>query len=493
MSDTKPKTTVSEPDRQARTIRRLLILNQVSTAMQSTLELERLLHIILSGITAGEGLGFNRAILFLLSEDGTRLEGRMGVGPINVEECRHIWTAIFSEELHLEDFLRRFDRVKAYRHSELNQRTRQLTIPLEASAGILAQTVLEKRSFLIEDAGKDPRVNPAIRDLLQTKSFATTPLIVGGEALGVMVVDNRFTQRPIEPDDQQLLSLMANQAAVGIQNARQVARIRRFNEELEEKVRQATAELLKKERLAFLGEMAAIVAHEIRNPLTSIKGFSQRIKRKAPGDETVAGYADIIMEEVDRLDAVIADVLDFARRAEPKWQPVNLGEVIRQTVDLLGAAVEQPRVALSVEISPALPLFRGDPAQLKQVLLNVCQNALQAMPEGGALGIEAACKDDRIYVSIHDTGQGIPPEVQEKLFQPFFTTRTQGTGLGLALAQHVVEDHGGRISVESEVGQGTTFTIELPVNSEPALSGERHPEPVPSCECQQDHLRAGSG
>lgn len=462
------KTAEHRPDRQARTIRRLLILNQVSMAMQSTLDLERLLHIILSGITAGEGLGFNRAILFLVSEDRAMLEGRMGVGPINLEECQHIWSHIFSRGQHLEDFLRSFDRVKGYQYSELNQKTRQMKIPLEPSAGILAQTVLEKRSYLIEDAGKDPRVNPVIRDLLQTNSFATTPLIVGGEALGVMVVDNRFTRRPIEPDDQQLLSLMANQAAVGIQNARQVARIQRFNEELEEKVRRASAELLKQERLALLGEMAAIVAHEIRNPLTSVKGFAQRIKRKSPDQETVGRYAEIIMEEVDRLDAVIADVLDFARRAAPRWQEVDLGEVIRQTIDLLGAGLGRPEVVLSVETAPDLPRLKGDPAQLKQVLLNICQNALQAMPEGGALGIEATCKEGAVRVSIQDTGRGIPPEVRPKIFHPFFTTRTHGTGLGLALAQHIVEDHGGRITVESEVGQGTTFTIELPVGFNPA-------------------------
>lgn len=638
----------STQDKQARIIRRLLILNQVSMALQSTLELERLLHIILSGVTAGDGLGFNRAVLFLVNEDKTFLEGRMAVGPVNLEECQHIWADIFSSGLKLHDFLRSFDQVKRYQQSELNQRTLKIRIPLLPSSGIVAQTALEQTPYLVEDAENDTRVNPAIRDLLQSKVFATTPLIASGEVHGVLVVDNRFTQNPIEADDLQLLALMANQAAIGIHNARQIARIQRFNEELEQKVRQATSELesanqalrvrvdelsalhriaiainahhqlkpqldlvideamnmlhpdrgavflvggespqsrslrllsargcvnleerlaefdrgegilrqvveegkpriyqsrhqpcdtdgfpcsqllvpmrleegtvgiimlerdrcepfsqselemlvmfaalasqairnaqnydrlerqyqelqrtqkelVKKDRLAFLGEMAAIVAHEIRNPLTAVKGFAQRIKRKAPDNERVAQYADIIREEVDRLDAVITDVLDFARRAAPNWQEVQLSRVLIQTVDILTAGMDKAKVAVSIEIDPNLPSLRGDPSQLKQVFLNIGQNALQSMPEGGALGVFATCRNNRIYVSIQDTGKGIPPDIREKIFQPFYTTRTHGTGLGLSLAQHIVEDHGGVITFESEVGQGTTFTIELPV------------------------------
>ena len=643
-------------DQQAHTIRRLLIIHQVSMAMQATVELERLLHIVLSGITAGEGLGFNRAILFLVDESHQMLEGRMGVGPINHDECSHIWNEIFSDGLQLNDFLYFFDQVKSYQNSELHRRTQQIRIPLQPDSGIVAQTALEKKAFLIENAQNDPRVNPEIREMLQSDVFATTPLIARNEVMGVILVDNRFTMKPIDPDDLQMLALLASQAAIGVLNAQYVSLIQTFNAELEGKVRLATAELqksntalqeriaelsalhrisleinahhqldtqldlvideamkllradrgafflvkaetdasgetqqilellhlrgdidaderaeefakgkgilsqviqegvpitltrlhrsegnteqqpctvlavplqlgmgvigavllervrcdafshndleilsmfaslasqailnarnyeqlekqyeqlrktqkelVKSERLALLGEMAAIVAHEIRNPLTAVKGFSQRMTRKAPGNADVERYAGIIVEEVNRLDAVIADVLDFARRAAPKWQQVNLSEVLQQTMDMIAAGIEQAEVALSVEIAPYLPIIKGDPAQLKQVFLNICYNAIKAMPEGGALGVVATCKNGKIKVTIADTGHGIPPEVQEKIFQPFFTTRTHGTGLGLSLAQHIVDDHGGQITFETEQGQGTTFTIELPAEGQ---------------------------
>ena len=389
----------------------------------------------------------------------------MGVGPINHEECSHIWNEIFKREHHLEDFIGHFEKVTSYQDSELNRRTREIQIPLKPDSGILAATFLERRPFVVENAKNDPRVNSEIRDLLRTDVFATTPLIARDEALGVIVVDNRFSGDPIGPEELQMLGLLGNQAAIGVLNARHVAQIQSFNEELEEKVQRAQKELVKRERLALLGEMSAIVAHEIRNPLTAIKGFSQRMKRKAPGNEEIERYSNIIMEEVDRLDDVIADVLDFARRAAPKLQDVDISSVIRQTADMINAGLTESNVALSVEIEPGLPLLKGDPSQLKQVLLNICQNALKAMPEGGALGVAATCQGEKIQVSITDTGQGIAPEIREKIFQPFFTTRVHGTGLGLSLAQHVVEDHGGRITLESEVGQGTTFTIELPVSS----------------------------
>jgi len=468
--DSAPRAEDRSRQDQAGTIHRLLILNQVSMAMQSTLDLEQLLHIILSGVTAGEALGFNRAMLFLTSEDGAQLEGRIGVGPINLEECQYIWAEIFSQGLQLEDFLKCFGQVRAYQSSELARRTQELKIPLKPGTGILARTVLERRSFVIGDAETNPEVNPAIRDLLRCQEFATAPLIAAGEVYGAILVDNRFTRRPIESSDLQILSLFANQAAAGVRNARQVARIQRFNEELEVRIKQATRELesanqqlVKNERLAFLGEMAAIVAHEIRNPLTAVKGFAQRIRRKTEGNAPVDRYCGIIVEEVDRLDAVIADVLDYARRAEPKRQEVDLAQVLRQTIDIIGAELDQGRYALSVELNDDLPRLQGDPDQLKQVFLNICQNALKAMPEGGALGIEATCQPGAICVSIRDTGKGIPESLREKIFQPFFTTRSQGTGLGLSLAQQIVEDHGGTISLESVVGEGTTFRILLPV------------------------------
>lgn len=641
------------PDKksQERLIRRLLILNQVSMAMQSTLELDRLLHIVLSGITAGEGLGFNRAVLFLTNKERTELVGRMGVGPMNHEECQHIWSETFARQYRLDDFLLNFEQVRKYEQSELNQRVRRMRIPLKASAGVIALTALEKKPYLIENASQDSRVNTEILSLLECDVFATAPLIAAGEIYGVIVVDNRFTRRPIRAEDIQVLTLLANQAAVGVHNARQVTRIQRFNQELEQEVHRATSELeaanqqlrervdelsalnriavsinatnqlepqldliideatkilqsprgaiillekqegprrrflrvlntrgnvdfdrrltefesgqgllyqviesgqprmcnegcpasnsdgtacsilavpmrlgegvigaimlerkienefskedlgtlvmlsmlaaeairnaqiyerlekqykelrrtqkelVKNEKLAVLGEMAAIVAHEIRNPLTAVKGFSQRMKRKAPGNESIERYSRIIVEEVDRLDEVIADVLDFARRAAPKWEDVDVVGVIQQTVDLLSGGIENANVVLSLELPENLPVIRGDSGQLRQVFLNICSNALQAMPEGGALGIEVTCQDGWIHVTIQDTGCGIPEDKGEKVFQPFYTTRTHGTGLGLALAQHIIDDHGGHIGFESELGQGTTFRIDLPVKT----------------------------
>jgi len=330
-------------------------------------------------------------------------------------------------------------------------------VEFEKGEGILHQVISEGKPRILKAGRFSPAPSP------EACSVLGVPLRVEEGTVGAIVLERGLCE-PFAESDLEILDMLASQAAQAIRNAQNYERLERQYEEL----RRTQQELLKQERLALLGEMAAIVAHEIRNPLTSVKGFAQRIKRKSPDQETVGRYAEIIMEEVDRLDAVIGDVLDFARRAAPKWQEVDLGEVIRQTIDLLGAGLERPQVVLSVETAPDLPRLKGDPAQLKQVLLNICQNALQAMPEGGALGIETTCKEGAIRVSIHDTGRGIPPEVRSKIFHPFFTTRTHGTGLGLALAQHIVEDHGGRITLESEVGQGTTFTIELPVGFEPA-------------------------
>ncbi|MGQ9497363.1 MAG: two-component system sensor histidine kinase AtoS [Desulfotomaculales bacterium] len=215
----------------------------------------------------------------------------------------------------------------------------------------------------------------------------------------------------------------------------------------------------RQERLAALGKFVAGVAHEIRNPLTSISGYIQHWQRR--GQPTPQSLATV-GREIMRLNTIVDKLLFFARPAKAKFQAYDLNSLVKQVLQFFGEAHDD-RVQLSVCVEPDLPPARLDPEAMKQVLTNIIYNSYQAMPEGGALVVETALADEQyLVITVTDTGVGIPPENLPRIFDPFFTTRAQGSGLGLALAHEIVQAHGGYIEVESQVGVGTTMHVYIP-------------------------------
>jgi len=229
--------------------------------------------------------------------------------------------------------------------------------------------------------------------------------------------------------------------------------------EIEEQLRRA-------DRLSALGELAAGMAHEIRNPLGSIRGTAEILRDGIDPADKRHEFAGILIKEVDRLNRVVRDFLDFARPAPVERGRVDLNEALREILALIGpqALNGGVRVELTAGELPPVP---GDREQLKQAFLNLVLNALQAMPAGGTLAVSTAPVEGRVEVRFTDTGQGIPPEKLEKIFNPFFTTRQEGTGLGLAITHRIVQGHGGRIEVTSRIGEGTTFTVIIPLGEGP--------------------------
>ena len=223
-------------------------------------------------------------------------------------------------------------------------------------------------------------------------------------------------------------------------------------------------------KLAAVGELSAGLAHEVRNPLGAIKACSQFLEDRVPGDESLRRFTRILVREVDRLDQLVERLLGFARPRESDMQYVDIHEVLDRMVSLVGLKAKQARVEVVRRYEPDLPRVFADPEKLQQAFLNIMLNAIDAMPQGGVLAVAtAACggpesaAGSRVRIDFRDTGVGIPPDQLDKVFTPFFTTRERGTGLGLAIARRVVSEHGGEITVESEPGVGTAFSMFLPV------------------------------
>lgn len=296
--------------------------------------------------------------------------------------------------------------------------------------------------------------------LVGQSARAATPLEIDGgpELLGFLVVKNERLREAWSADETRAIVALAAQATIIIENSRLFDRIR------------------ERDRLAAIGQMAAGLAHEIRNPLGAIKGSAQLLAEVDP--EQRQTFLQIIQEEVNRLDSVVSQFLTYARPLKGKRDLVDVNHVLERTLTLINSEPHATRVELVT--APNLPSIRSDPELIRQVTLNLSRNAIEAMAGGGKLTISTAIAwrgaggergtrasgsiEPGSYVRIRfeDEGPGIPPEVMERLFIPFYTTKQTGTGLGLAICQRIVESLGGTIEVSSRLGRGATFTVFLP-------------------------------
>jgi signal transduction histidine kinase len=229
--------------------------------------------------------------------------------------------------------------------------------------------------------------------------------------------------------------------------------------------------LLNAEKLASVGKLAASVAHEIRNPLSSMKMWLYSIRKTAGVEPSLDRKYQIIADEIARLESIVRNILEFSRPPLLKLQPRSIVQVIEKTLEIARPWLETKKIRVAEYHAPGLPPVMADSEQLKQVFFNLLDNAAGAMPEGGEISISSVVETDaddsaNILVRVRDTGHGIPADVRSRLFEPFFTTKEQGTGLGLCIAANILAEHGGQLVLESSTDRGTTFRVRVPAATE---------------------------
>ncbi|MGQ9631721.1 MAG: sensor histidine kinase [bacterium] len=446
-------------------------INEVGAALGSTMDLEEVLRIILTGVTSGEALGLNRAFLFLVDRDKNILEGQMAIGPSSEEEAYRIWSQLAQNRLTLREIIERNERLPES-NKVVNDIVRRIRVPLTEPGGILVKSILERRTFNIIDARNNPEVDRDLLEIFGVDAFVVVPLISKGKAIGAILADNKFTRRPITNRDIYLLEAFASQASIAIERAE-------LYRDLEEKVRQTEEayralqesqnRLIRAERLAAIGEVTAKVAHEIKNPLMSIGGFARLVLKRMGEEDPNIKYLGMIEKEVERLEGLLKDILSFSAPSEPNFQEGDINEVIQEALLLVNGELERSNIGVLLQLAPSLPAVSFDRGQIGQVLLNLFLNAIHAMPEGGELSVSSELAGEHVRITVGDTGVGIPEEHLDKLFVPFFTTKPNGSGLGLSISHQILRNHGGMIDVVSKVGVGTTFTVKLPTR--PLTSG----------------------
>jgi signal transduction histidine kinase len=322
---------------------------------------------------------------------------------------------------------------------------------------IAAAAARARAPIVIPDARTDPRALLApLAGVSEAIALAALPIVSRGRLEGVVVLDDTRGARSFDPEWIELAAAMVVQVGLSIANARLYESLRTSYEELAA----TRAEMVKRERLAGLGELAAIVAHEVRNPVGVIYNASSSLKRLVEESSDGGTLVGIVREECERLNQMVGALLDFAR---PHQLSLSREEIPRLLGDVLDALGDPVRVRVEIHAPDSLPLLEVDRRLMRQALLNVAQNAVQSMPHGGVLRLRASAAEGErgVTIEIADEGEGISASDLPRIFEPFFTTKPTGSGLGLALVKRIVEDHGGEVSVTSSA-DGTTFLFRLP-------------------------------
>jgi len=323
--------------------------------------------------------------------------------------------------------------------------------------GIIDWVLRERRPVVVEDM--ETVEQPDVKECCTV----LVPLSVRGEQIGIYALYCRRSKDEFTSGEMDLLGVLANQTAIAIENSRLYSDLEERNIQLRDSQRQ----LLLSSKMAAVGELAGGVAHEVNNPLQIILSRVQLMRMQNREANKVVQGLDLVEHNVKRISSIIRALLGFAghNAQEGEWGAFDMAQALGQAMALVKHQLEQGMIRVELHCEEGLPLLQGNVGELEQVFINLTINAQNAMPGGGALTISARRVEDHIEVRFADTGVGIAPQLMDRIFEPFFTTRAGegGTGLGLAVSYGIVERHQGTLTVESILGEGTSFILRLPI------------------------------
>ncbi|MCM8758468.1 MAG: ATP-binding protein [Candidatus Omnitrophica bacterium] len=450
----------------------IYLLDTICRGLQATLNADKIVHIVLTGLTAGASLGFSRAALFFINESGLLHKGR-GIGPFDPEEAAKIWSDLTSSAATLEEMFE-----NSHRRTLESQRfpVEIKTITCEISKlsddNPLKKAILKNEIVVLKESERFLVPQEFHRFVKYSNEVVIAPVKISGRVSAVVLADNAFHQRKISQETLSFLSIILNQAGLALSNAFAYENTKHNLEQLRhlnEKLRQMQEDLLVCERFAAAGRISTYLAHEIRNPLATIGGFARQILeicKEKNVDPRISRNARVIVNEVRRLELVVNNLLRFSFKQPAQKESIHLRDLFDELLEVLSININDSGANLKMEVPDDIYIF-ADKVQLGEVIYNIIHNSLESMKPGGSIFIKAGENEKDIWIEIADTGYGIPEEILDQIFNPFFTTRSDGLGLGLNIVKTIVEEnHGGKIEICSQVDVGTSVKITFPKKEE---------------------------
>jgi signal transduction histidine kinase/DNA-binding response OmpR family regulator len=438
---------------------------KINTVYLNVRELKAILKSILIGITADEGLRFNRAFLALFDKDTGRLNGHIAIGTSSREMAGQIWESIKQQGLQFDDILNSGLGDQNATDPITDGIVKSLSVSTADQDNILAYALRNKKTVHVKHGQAEGcHVPSSLTDILQHSSFVVVPLYSPSRSFGVIIVDNFITQALITPADITDLEIYASQASLAIEHsylyeemARKIAELESVTTELKNN----KDLLLKAERSITINRISSQLLHALRNPITSIGGTARLLTRKSK-DPYTTEFLKIITGETDKIERTLEDLFSYAEESELPPTPFHLYSIIRETAFIFYSRFKDYNIEYELKLEETGPLLCLNENKIRQVFSHLIRNSTEAMVQGGKLTIEGTEREDNVTISISDTGPGIPEELLQRAMEPFYTTKMYGNGMGLALVNQIVTTHNGSFSLKNNTPHGLKATVTLP-------------------------------
>jgi signal transduction histidine kinase len=445
--------------------REIRFLHELGTVLQTSMELDEVLSVALTAITAGQGFGMNRAFLLLVDRDAGMLRGHLGIGPRDYDEAWRIWSEIDQRGANLESMAHDLQRSKlASEKVKFQDMLQALSVRLDDNEHIFNRALQERKPFLIENAYDNQLVDRHVAEVLGVDSFLVVPIISVYRRIGILLADNFVTRKPVTPHDLQSIETFAFPVAFAIERASLYERVQEQVDKLtlaNAKLKEQQELILRMEKMALIGRITSSIAHSIRNPLMIIGGFARSLLKSSVQDDPKREYLDTIVREAKQLENALEEVLNYSDSLYPVVDQWDINQLVQNVCSELKLVLEQRQVSLSLELGAHLPEINIDYKKIAYCVRTVMGNSLENVRGVTAISILTRADDDAVYIEVSDNGDPYTPIEQDSIVTPFAATQELGSGLGLPLCKTILERYGNHFLIETPPEGGTKYTIRL--------------------------------
>lgn len=444
--------------------REIRFLHELGSALQTSMELDEVLAVGLTAITAGQGFGFNRAFLFLVDREQGLLRGHLGVGPRDYEEAWRIWSEIEQTGATLETMAHDLRRRKlASEREKFQWLLNSLSVPLSDEKHPFITLLTEAHPRLVENAYDDP-VLRGIAETLGVGNFVIVPLISVYRRIGIIVADNFVTRQPITPQDLQSLETFAFPLSFAIERASLYEKVQEQVNKLtlaNERLREQQELLLRMEKMALIGRITSSISHSIRNPLMIIGGFARSLLRTITDDDPKREYLELIVRETKQLENVLEEVLSYSDSLYPALDDWDINQLVHDVCAEMRPIVEEHGITLDLRAGEGIPLVHIDYKKIAYCVRTVIAHCTENVSGVTRITVETGREEDSVVILIQDDGVIVEETEAEHPSLPFSDTVQLGSGLGLPLCKTILERYGNHFQIETLPEGGTRYQMRI--------------------------------